>query len=256
MMVVLIAAIPLLALLFGVWRLSQMAGIQGVFGLADRVHRASTAQDYLLIQGIHQGVVDLGSHEYRALVRVEPLNFWLLSEEEQDRLQGLWRAFVDAQREPFTLVSLARRVDVRDPLQAWRTPLPQPNGVSSQMPMESPAIGAYYQDVVSDVSQRVQSGGLLTRAHYLVLHWRPSSTQLTRQTEFRQTAEKALTVRRQEVAEWLTRMGLTATPLDTTETLQVFYDVYNRDRARHHRMKDVAASGVSTLFTTAPRHGA
>ena len=46
-------------------------------------------------------------------------NFWL-----QDRVQGLWRAFVDAQREPFTLVSLARRVDVRDPLQAWRKPLP------------------------------------------------------------------------------------------------------------------------------------
>ncbi len=256
MIVIFIAMIPMAAMGYGVYRMSRMAGKQGVFGLADRVHRASTSQEYLLVQSVNNGVVDLGSNEYRAIVRVEPLNFWLLSADEQDRIQNQWRLFLDAQRDPFTLFSLARRVDVVEPLRDWISPMPRPDKTPSQAPPLTPALQSYYSMVAEDVAQHVDAVGLLTHTYYLVLHWRPTQKMMSRANDFREAATKSLTLRQQEVVTYLGRMGLKASPLSTTESLQLLYDVYNRDRARTTQVKDLAASGVSTLYTTAPRHAA
>ncbi len=250
-----VAALPIGAMGVGIWRLSRQAGTQGVFGLADRVHRAQSAQDYLLVQRIDQGVIDLGSHEYRAIVRVEPTNFWLLSAAEQDRIQDMWRSFLDAQRDPLTIFALARRVDVRDPLTAWRAPMPRPDGQPSHTLPLSPAMETYHALIADDLTAYVDTVGLLSRTYYLVLHWRPTAKMFSRTADFRSVALKSLNLRQQNVVSQLSRMGLKGVPLSTTESLQLLFDVYNRDRARSMQMKDLAASGVSTLFTTAPRRG-
>lgn len=244
----------MVAMGIGIIRISRMAGQHGVFGLADRVHRASTAQEYLLVQGINNGVIDLGSHEYRAIVRVDPLNFWLLSKEEQDRIQNLWRLFLDSQRDPFTIFSLARRVDVLEPLQDWTTPMPRPDRSPSQVSPMSLPLQSYYAMVAENVAQHVEAVGLLTHTYYLVLHWRPTEKMMGRTSSFQEAATKSLILRQQEVVSQLHRMGLKATPLSTTESLQLLFDVYNRDRARTTQVKDLASSGVATLYTTAPRH--
>lgn len=242
-----VAALPLLAMGFGIWRMTRAARSQGLFGLAERVHQAQSAQEYLLVQGVDHGVVDLGSHEWRAIVEVAPVNFWLLSRDEQDRYQELFRVLLDAQQDPLSIFVLARRVDIREAVAAWATPAP---GRSL-----SPALQEYAALVSQDLLALVEARALLTRGFYFVLHWRPTAKVLARQTDISKAAHQALRLRQQELIAQLGRMGLKAHPLSTAETLQLLFDVYNRDRARVMRVKDLAAAGVGTLYSTAPRYG-
>lgn len=76
--------------------------------------------EFLDIEDIKDGIIILKGNKYRAVITSDPINFALLSPQEQNSLEDSFGSMLLSITFPIQILSLTQRVNLKDSIQAFR----------------------------------------------------------------------------------------------------------------------------------------
>jgi hypothetical protein len=207
---------------------------------SERVDRAETAQAFFGVEGAQDGILSIDGRRFRLAIRVDPVNVALLSQEEADALQQGFRAFLDAQRDPYTIYVPAARIDPAELV----APLLREAG------RLSPELSAYAKSLAESVAAWVEEKSPITRRHVVLLHYDHTPDMAAQDEDAWEVARARLSTRAAAAIRDLARAGFSAKVLSTEEALQLLHDFVMREEGRGFSLADAARSNVFALVHT------
>lgn len=182
---------------------------------------------FIDIEDIRDGLIHLKGGRYRSIITADPINFSLLSDEEQESVEGAFGNFLMGLSFPVQFLVHTRPVDMRDTLQELRKNL-------SSLPQNMVEYEAELEKFLSYFA-----GQIMITETYMVVPFDGK----------RGSYEKArgeLMRRCRVVIEGLSKCGLNPRMLDTNELLQFLFSFFNKDSTV--RIKDLIQLGALELY--------
>lgn len=207
-----------------------------------------SAQQYLDIAEIRDGVVILRDGSFRAILMASSLNFALKSEEEQNAIITGYQDCLNALDFPLQVLASSRRIDLTPYLQELD---------AREEAQESELMKIQLQEYREYVKELVRVSKVMTKTFYLVIPFAPllaageSTASRVRKglrvrgglaplspNEFARYKDQ-LWQRVDQVAGNLRAIGVRVVPLNTQELIELFYTLYNPDTARNQHLPPV-----------------
>lgn len=177
------------------------------------------------LEDVREGLLVLKGNRYRAVVTADPINFSLLSQEEQEGMEDAFASFLMGLTFPLQFLSLFRPVDMRDTIALMKR--------GGDLPGLS-AYAAEMENFLSYFASRINT----TESYVIVPYDDPGKNY--------RKARGELMRRVQTVTEGLAKCGLAPRMLDTVELLQFLYAFYHRDGKI--RIEELLNSGALELW--------
>ncbi|SFE69700.1 hypothetical protein SAMN04324257_02553 [Thermoanaerobacter thermohydrosulfuricus] len=172
--------------------------------------KKNSSVDFLNIEDIKDGLLVLKGGRYRAVVTADPVNFSLLSEEEQEGLEAAFISLLLSLSFPLQFFTVVKPVDVSESVAEFRERLQfLPEGMIEYERGLEEFLGYFSKQTITTES-------------YVVVPYDDSSREYTR-------ARGELMRRVHMVTEGLTKCGLMPRVLGTDELLELMFFVLNRD---------------------------
>lgn len=211
--------------------------------------RAKSAQDFLPIEAIKDGIIVLGGGEgLRAVVMVSSLNFALKSGEEQDATIFQYQNFLNSLDFSIQFVVQSRRLNIVPYLDALRA---LEKGETNELLKIQ--IGEYTEFIKSFV----ELTNIVSKSFYVIVPFSPTIAERTGIMSFlgplmgsrksnlgKSTLDETfseyknqLLQRVDAVTVGLRRMGLRTALLNTEEVTELFYSLYNPGEAERKKAK-------------------
>lgn len=204
-----------------------------------------SAQQYLDIAEIRDGVVILRDGTFRAILMASSLNFALKSEQEQDAIIYGYQDFINALSFPIQILVTSRQIDIKPYLQELD---------EREEAQASELMKIQLQEYREYIRELVKVSNVMTKNFYIVIPFaaqqskeegtlskmikgfrvRGGMSQYTR-SEFDRYKDQ-LWQRVDQVAANLRNLGVRLVPLNTQEIIELFYSLYNPDTARNQRL--------------------
>lgn len=214
---------------------------------ASKVKVNASTQDHLDIDDIRDDFVLLKSGGACVVITTTAVNFGLLSETEQDSLIYSYAGFLNSLSFSIQILVRSKRMDITGYLELLK---------QQEKTQMSDALRFQVQKYREFVSSIIQENKVLDKRFYLVIPFSPlelgiktgattaflgakSKRPAYSQDYILQKAKIALTPKRDNIIRLLSRMGLKAQALTTTELIKLFYEVYNPE-------EDIGQRVVST----------
>lgn len=216
--------------------------------LTKRRRTKHSAQQYLDIEEIRDGVVILRDGSFRAILMASSLNFALKSEEEQNAIIYGYQEFLNSLGFPVQLLVTSRRID----LTAYLKELD-----AREEAQESELMKIQLQEYREYIRELVRVSNVMTKSFYIVIPFaplqakdEPATARLRKglrvrgglapltPTEFTRYKDQ-LWQRVDQVATNLRAIGVRVVPLNTQEIIELFYLLYNPDTARNQHLAPV-----------------
>lgn len=210
-----------------------------------KVNVAVTAstQDHLEISDIRDDIVLLKNGGACAVVRTTAVNFGLLSETEQDSIIYAYAGFLNSLSFPIQIIIRSKKMDITSYVEL----------IKQQEQKElNEAIKIQIQKYREFITSIIQENKVLDKAFYIVIPFSAlelgvkggtssllsgSSKKIKFSNDYvMQKAKTSLTPKRDNVIRLLSRMGLKAEALTTTELIRLFYEIYNPEEEIGQRM--------------------
>lgn len=213
-----------------------------------------SAQQYLPIAEIRDGVVILKDGTLRGVFLVSSINFSLKSEDEQNALVSGYVGFLNALDHPLQIVMQSRRLQIKPYLEQLAT---------IERDQRNELLRAQIADYRSFVTELVDLGDIMTKRFYVVVPYDPMTNKkkgfFTRVKEvfkplhvvrvsdklFAQRKEE-LGSRMRQVENGLGGLGLAVARLDTQSLIELYYNTYNPDIAFSEQLSIVDTLRVET----------
>lgn len=198
-----------------------------------------SAQTYLPIAEIKDGVVILKDGTLRKVLITSSINFALKSEDEQNALISGYVGFLNSIDFPLQVVVQSRRLKIQPYLDML---------VERERTQQNELLRMQTADYRSFVEELVEIGQIMTKRFYVVVPYDPlSNKKKSFFSRIKEVLKPALTVRLQEkrfqkrkadldlrvrqVVGGLEGMGLSVVELDTQALIELYYSTYNPDLA-------------------------
>lgn len=210
-----------------------------------KVNVAVTAstQDHLEIADIRDDIVLLKNGGACAVVRTTAVNFGLLSENEQDSIIYAYAGFLNSLSFPIQIIVRSKKMDITSYVEL----------IKQQEQKElNEAIKVQIQKYREFITSIIQENKVLDKAFYIIIPFsalemgvKGGTTSLlggsTKKVKFSndyvlQKAKTSLTPKRDNIIRLLSRMGLKAEALTTTDLIRLFYEIYNPEEEIGQRM--------------------
>lgn len=219
--------------------------------------KAASTQEHLPIAGIQDSVVIMTDGSIRVVVRLEPINFDLKSETEQNAIIFAYQGFLNSLEFPIQIVIQSKKLDLERYLSKLE---------ASQKEVDSDLLRIQIEDYVGFVRRLISVANIMSKRFYVVISYSPvarssggiaqvtkllhkqPSGPLMNQDEFTRFRAEAVN-RASVVAGGLGRLGVKSRLLSTQELIELFYGIYNPDLATEERLTgDISdlSSGVVT----------
>jgi hypothetical protein len=187
----------------------------------------ATTQNFIEIEDIVDDVVFFKGKNACSILEVSSVNFFLLSEEEQNaRIYG-YMSFVNSLSFAVQILVVSRKIDLTGYIKMLDGRLEKIN---------NPKLAEHlslYKEFVLDL---IQGEDLLDKKVYVVipfshLEFGATATVTTKSdpTGYVKKVKDTLYSKRSGVIAQIQRMGLTANPLPKDELLKLFYELFNQD---------------------------
>lgn len=208
---------------------------------------AASAQQFLGIDVIRNDLIQVDSRHFRAVIGVEGVNYYLLGDVEQVRMQDGYRQLLDSIQCPaFQIAATSVRVDPHRLMRRMRESV-------ETMP---DAVKSYGREVIAQTREWVEDRAPLRKAFYLVLCWDMEDPRRVLRPESALTEAQEFLDNQVAVAlEGLGTIGLKAWRLKDSELVEMLFQVLNRDRARYASAQDMEQAGVYNAVVGSPRVG-
>ena len=167
-----------------------------------------TAQDLLGVTSIHDGVLMAGKERFCRIIAVEPLNYLLLSDEESERIDTVYGAFLASLSFPIQFYTQTRLLDL--------------SGIIDSLDADiagAPDVLKSYGTALRDgLHALINTRSVMLRNSYIVIVCTADGSIDT---------YKELNYRQQTVLDGLMRCGLAARPLNDQQVADLLYAIYN-----------------------------
>lgn len=218
---------------------------------------APSTQEHLPIAGIQDGVVILNDGSVRAVMKVEPINFELKSEEEQNAIIYSYQAFLNSLEFPVQIIIQSKKLDLERYLVRLE---------DSKKNVAGDLLRIQIEDYVDFVRRLISIANIMSKRFYVVVNYSAVTGQsalggftslikkqptgpLLYQDQFERFHSEVIN-RANMVANGLSHMGLRVSLLSTQQLIELFYSTYNPDIAAEERLTDI--ENMSSGIVTAP----
>lgn len=179
-----------------------------------KLNRKSSSRHQIAIKGVEDNILLLPDNEYRIIVETSSINFHLMSEDEQDGVVDIYRAFLNSLSFPIQIVQKVRALDLDDYLQGF------------EQKKNDETVEAYKNQIdgyTKYVKSLVKTNKILSRQFYIVIPYR------TKEKETIAIAREQLAGRLGVIEKGLGNVGIKTRLLSSLEILDLFYNSYNSD---------------------------
>jgi type IV secretory pathway VirB4 component len=222
---------------------------------------ASSTQEHLPIGGIQDGVVIMNDGSVRTILKIEPINFDLKSETEQNGIIYSYQGFLNSLDFPIQIVVQSKKLD----LERYLAKLDE-----SKKNITNDLLRIQTEDYVDFVRRLISIANIMSKRFYVAINYSAVTKATTsasfgsmfnhhptgpilEQEQFERFRAEAFN-RANLVAGGLSRLGLRVSILDTQQLIELFYGIYNPDIATEERLTDISnlSAGVVSSFNTFP----
>jgi hypothetical protein len=207
-----------------------------------------SAQQYLDIEEIRDGVVILRDGSFRAVLMASSLNFALKSEQEQDAIIFGYQDFINSISFPVQVLVTSRQIDIKPYLKELDAKEEEQNSELMKIQLQE------YKEYIKEL---VKVSNVMTKNFYIVIPFGVAQTEeegaFTKffkglkirgglsginDTEFERYKDQ-LWQRVDQVAGNLRNLGVRLVPMNTQEIIELFYTLYNPDVSRNQRLPNI-----------------
>lgn len=191
----------------------------------------ATAQEFLEIDQVKDGIIILKNKALRGILMVSSLNFALKSEEEQNATLYQFQGFLNSLDFSCQIVVQSRRLNITGYLERLK---------ELEMNQENDLLRLQTSEYRVFIQRLVETGSILTKTFFVVIPYtliegegffpsekgffkKPQLPTLTEETF--QRCKNQLWQRMEFIALGLRRCGLQAVPLTTAEIVELFWSL-------------------------------
>jgi hypothetical protein len=182
-----------------------------------KLNKKGSARHQIAIKGVEESVLLLPNNECRVIIETSSINFHLMSENEQDAVVDIYKAFLNSLSFPIQILQKVRALDLDDYLQSFAD-----KKKSETVEVYKNQIDGYTKYVKS----LVKTNKILSRQFYIVIPYR------TKGKEDLEIAREQLANRLAIVEKGLGNVGIKTRLLSSLELLDLFYSSYNSTDAK------------------------
>lgn len=190
----------------------------------------SSTQDFTEIVDVSDDIVFLKGGNACMIMEVSSVNFFLLSQDEQNaRIYG-YMALLNSLASAIQILIISRRVDLGNYIKLIEEKI---SNIQNQKVREQLTL---YRDFIKDL---IKGEGLLDKKIYIVIPFSQLELGVTTTVKTQATDKKnlqlservksALLSKRNNIATQVERMGLIARPLTTNELIKLYYELFNQE---------------------------
>ncbi|MCR4426256.1 MAG: hypothetical protein NUW23_08735 [Firmicutes bacterium] len=192
-----------------------------------RQRRGPSAQEFMGIEDIQNGILILPGGRYRLILEVlGTLNFYLLTPEEQNTVEDLFRSCLASISFPIQFCVQTRKLDLSAQIEGLKR---------ATRDQESPHLRQYRERFVNHLSTDwMRRRNVLTRRTYVVIPYDgPGGFEEAQQELWR----------RKELIEATLRRWLGTRVLSSEDIVEILYVLYNKERANTAKIEDAVEYG-------------
>ncbi|KAA6446991.1 hypothetical protein [Bacillus swezeyi] len=220
-------------------------------------HEIKPDQEPSLFEELFKDVVSFDNHMIRKedntfilLAEVEPVNYFLKSEEEQEAIDIIFERWTAQIYYPVQIYLSTRYIDLSEPISHMKRNMDEAGDLV-------PEARAYGQTMIEELIKWQMSSPRYETKRYLSFSFQVKENSITADSneEFEEKlVDKAFAelYRRFNAAKSQLRKSGVALELLTTEgIIDVFYHTFNRKKAVKNRFKDFSSQEMTALYVTA-----
>ena len=207
----------------------------------------TTAQDFLPFDDIKDNVIDLGGHNYRAIIECSSTNYNLKTDKEKDIIEASFQRFLNSLTFPITLFIQTRIMDNTKILNQLEEDI---KTVIVQYPNIEEYANNYYQEM-SNLQYYMQNNK--QKKKYIIVPYNEAinMTNLTDEEKYEyslgEIRERALIV-----ADGLVSVGVKTNILNTSELIELIYSSYHKDNYSNY--ENIVSGEQLTLIVTGEKN--
>jgi len=215
-------------------------------------NNAPSTQEHLPIAGIQDDVIIMNDSSVRAVLKVEPINFELKSETEQNGIIYGYQAFLNSLDFPIEIVIHSKKLDLERYLMKLDE---RRKNVSNDL------LRIQVEDYVDFVRRLITIANIMSKRFYVAISYSvagassaplggifgsKTKTQTTLYQDQFERYRNEVSNRANTVAQGLGHLGLKVSMLDTQKLIELFYGIYNPELETDERLTtvDTMNSGV------------
>ena len=205
------------------------------------------AQDFLPFDDIKDNVIDLGGHNYRAIIECSSTNYNLKTDKEKDIIEASFQRFLNSLTFPITLFIQTRIMDNTKILNQLEEDI---KTVIVQYPNIEEYANNYYQEM-SNLQYYMQNNK--QKKKYIIVPYNEAinMTNLTDEEKYEyslgEIRERALIV-----ADGLVSVGVKTNILNTSELIELIYSSYHKDNYSNY--ENIVSGEQLTLIVTGEKN--
>lgn len=189
-----------------------------------------TTQEFLPFEDIKDNMIDLGQHQYRAIIKCDSLNYSLKSDKEQNLIEFSYQSFVNSLSHPVQIYIATKIMDNTNMLNLLK--------VDIEESIENFPILAEYGEIFYGDMENIYTeiGNNKEKNKYIVVPFN-EGIALTNSTdeEKYEYSYKELQNRCQIIMEGLKSSGVNCNLLNTKELIELLYTAYHKDNANQSK---------------------
>lgn len=182
-----------------------------------KLNRKGSSRHQIAIKGVEDSVLILPNNEHRIVIETSSINFHLMSEDEQDAVVDIYKAFLNSLSFPIQIVQKVRALDLDGYLQSF-----EDKKDKETVEVYKNQIDGYTKYVKS----LVRTNKILSRQFYIVIPY------YTKGKETLEIAREQLANRLAIAEKGLGNVGIKTRLLNSLELLDLFYSSYNTSDAK------------------------
>lgn len=201
----------------------------------------STTQDFTEIVDIIDGIAFFKNRNSCLVIEVSSVNFSLLSGDEQNSRIFGYMNLLNSLSFPIQILIVSQKVDMSQYVKMLDQRISN---------VQNSRISKHLFEYKAFIKELSKSEGLLDKKVYIVIPLTPLelgvanvSKDIKKQTEFIESAKKALSGRADALVAQLQRLGLMSKVLNSDDLAKLYHDIYNQDASsidyEAHDLKNV-----------------
>jgi type IV secretory pathway VirB4 component len=194
-----------------------------------------SAQEFVDIAEIKDGVVILKNNSLRAVLMVSSINFDLKATQEQEAIVAAYQGFLNSLDFPLQIIISTRKLDISPYIELLtekehvqtndllRFQISEYHGFIKNLVGTANIMAKTFYIVVPFALTEAKSGGFLEK---LKIALNPKQAKIEREMEF-ENYKSQLWQRVDHITAGLSGTGIKIAPLGTEELVELFYNAYN-----------------------------
>lgn len=204
----------------------------------------TSTQEHLPIAGIQDSVIIMTDGSVRAVLKVEPINFELKSDQEQNAIIYSYQSFLNSLDFPIQIVIHSKKLDLENYLIKLD---------KSKANITEDLLRIQLEDYVDFVRRLISIANIMSKKFYVIVNYssigksinpvgrlfhKAPTQALLYEDQFKRYREEVFN-RANTIAAGLGRIGLKVSLMDTQHLIELFYNMYNPEIAAEERLTNL-----------------